>query len=142
MSVLNSLKLVTYQPVNNSSAEITRRRKIIVKIDEQLALAANPNYQAMHYKRIKDEDGSERKIEVPKRLKRWWNATADGKVNLTIRYGSKPIEFAKGKNAIELASEDHVAATLLKIKEAVQAGELDELIAIQLSTRQNAAVKK
>jgi len=39
MSVLNSLKFVSYQPINNSSAEATRRRKLIVKIDEQLALA-------------------------------------------------------------------------------------------------------
>jgi len=52
----------------------------------------------------------------------------NGKINLTIRYGSKPIQFAKDKNAIELENEEQVAATLLKVKEAVQVGELDELI--------------
>ena len=128
MTVLSSFKFVPYQPINNSSAEVTRRRKLIVKIDEQLALAANADYQPTKIKRVKDADGNEQKIEVPKRVKRWWSATADGKINLTIRYGSKPIQFAKDKNAIELENEEQVAATLLKVKEAVQVGELDELI--------------
>ena len=128
MSVLSSLKLVSYQPINNSSAEVLRRRKLIVKINEQLALAANADYQPTKIKRVKDADGNEQKTEVAKRVKRWWSATADGKINLTVRYGSKPIQFAKDKNAIELENEEQVAATLLKIKDAVKAGELDELI--------------
>ena len=45
-----------------------------------------------------------------------------------MRYGSKPLEFAKGKNAIELASEAEVADTLRKVREAAELGELDALI--------------
>ena len=45
-----------------------------------------------------------------------------------MRYGSKPIEFAKGKNAIELASETEVADALAKVREAAELGELDALI--------------
>ena len=45
-----------------------------------------------------------------------------------MRYGSKPLEFAKGKNAIELASEAEVADTLRKLREAAELGELDALI--------------
>ena len=45
-----------------------------------------------------------------------------------VRYGSKPLEFAKGKNAIELASEAEVADTLRKVREAAELGELDALI--------------
>ena len=45
-----------------------------------------------------------------------------------MRYGSKPLEFAKGKNAIELASEAEEADTLRKLREAVELGELDALI--------------
>ena len=45
-----------------------------------------------------------------------------------VRYGSKPLEFAKGKNAIELANEAEVADTLRKVREAVELGELDVLI--------------
>ena len=45
-----------------------------------------------------------------------------------MRYGSKPLEFAKGKNAIELASEAEVADVLAKMREAAELGELDALI--------------
>ena len=45
-----------------------------------------------------------------------------------MRYGSKPLEFAKGKNAIELASEAEVADVLAKVREAAELGELDALI--------------
>ena len=45
-----------------------------------------------------------------------------------MRYGSKPLEFAKGKNAIELASEAEVADVLAKVREVAELGELDALI--------------
>ena len=95
MSVLSSLKFGTYSPANNSTVEATRRRKLIAKIEEQLALAANSDYQPTQIKRVKGADGNIEKVEVAKRIKRWRSATAEGKFNLTIRYGSKPIEFAK-----------------------------------------------
>ena len=63
-----------------------------------------------------------------KRVKHWWNVSVDGKINLVVRYGSKPLEFAKGKNAIELASEAEVADVLAKVREAAEHGELDALI--------------
>ena len=62
------------------------------------------------------------------KLKRWWTASVDGKINLVVRYGSKPLEFAKGKNAIELASEAEIADVLAKVREAAEIGELDALI--------------
>jgi hypothetical protein len=49
-----------------------------------------------------------------------------------VRYRSKLLEFAKGKNAIELASEAEVADTLRKVREAVDLGELDALIEQQV----------
>ena len=67
-------------------------------------------------------------MEVAKRVKRWWTASVDGKINLVVRYGSKPLEFAKGKNAIELASEAEAADALAKVREAAENGELDSLI--------------
>ena len=45
-----------------------------------------------------------------------------------MRYGSKPLEFAKGKNAIELGSEAEVADVLAKVSEAAEQGEFDILI--------------
>ena len=45
-----------------------------------------------------------------------------------MRYGSKPLEFAKDKNAIELGTEAEVADVLAKVREACEHGELDALI--------------
>ena len=67
-------------------------------------------------------------MEIAKRVKRWWTASVDGKINLVVRYGSKPLEFAKGKNSIELAIESKVADLLAKVREAAKKGELDALI--------------
>ena len=55
-------------------------------------------------------------------------ASVDGKINLVVRYGSKPLEFTKGKNAIELASETEVADVLAKVRESAENSELDALI--------------
>ena len=77
---------------------------------------------------VTDGEGKQTKVEVTKRVKRWWTASVDGKINLVVRYGSKPLEFTKGKNAIELASEAEVADSLRKVREAAELGELDVLI--------------
>ena len=47
---------------------------------------------------------------------------------LDVGCGSKPLEFAKGKNAIEIANEDEVADTLRNEREAAELGDLDALI--------------
>ena len=67
-------------------------------------------------------------MEAVKRVKEWFWISDSGKINLSVRYGSKTLELAKGKNAIELASGDELIAVLLKLKEAVLAGELDAQI--------------
>ena len=86
------------------------------------------NYTHTQHKWIADGEGKQTKVEVAKRVKRWWTASVEGKINLVVRYGSKPLEFAKGKNAIELASEAEMADTLRKVREAAELGKLDALI--------------
>ena len=56
----------------------------------------------------------------------------DGTVQLTIRYGSKALELAKGKSAIECAATAEVGPTLQKVKDAVLSGELDSLLEKQV----------
>ena len=92
------------------------RRELIAKIDEQIQLAANKDYTPTQHKWVTDDEGKQTKVEVAKRVKRWWTASVDGKINLVVRYGSKPLEFAKGKNAIELTTEAEVADVLAKVR--------------------------
>ena len=44
-------------------------------------------------------------VQRSKRIQRWRSVKADGTLQRIIRYGSKPLELAKGKNAVEIASE-------------------------------------
>lgn len=55
-----------------------------------------------------------------------------GAVQLTERYGSKPLEFAKGKNAIALKCKEDVEPTLRKLKLAVLACEFDTILTEQV----------
>ena len=104
---------------------------MIAKTDEQIQLATNSDYTPTQHKWVTDADGIQKRIEVPKRVKRCWAASEDGNINLVVRYGSKSLEFVKGKNAIELKNEAVVAETLCKIRAAVEMGQLDNLIAQQ-----------
>ena len=65
---------------------------------------------------------------MPKRIKPWWFTAQNGKACLVVRYGSKTLEIAQGKTAIELDKPDELIHTLEMIKTAVEAGELDTQI--------------
>ena len=116
MTVLDTLNFVAFSPLQNNNPIAVHLRKLMAKIDEQIQLATNKGYTPTQHKWITDNEGKQTKVEVARRVKRWWTASADGKIILVVRYGGKPPEFAKGKNAIELASVAEVADTLRKIR--------------------------
>lgn len=132
MNALSKLKLVTAQ-AESKSPTVLRRNKLTGKIDHQLkyakAVSAGGTYAAKRVKFVQDGESGERKqVEVATRVKPWWFTAANGKLVLALRYGAKPIEIAKGKNAVEVTGMDDLVATLEIIKEAVNAGELDAQI--------------
>ena len=132
MSFLNQVELSTYKPNTQKSPTARRREKLAFKLEEQLKLAADSSYQPTKIVWNTDSDGNQHKVEQPKRIKRWWVELDGGVVQLTVRYGSKPLEFAKGKNAIALKCKEDVEPTLRKLKLAVLAGEFDEMLAQQV----------
>ena len=133
MALLKSLKLSPYNPTNRNNSFLKRRRKLIAKIDEQILLATAPNYKPKKTKWVRNEDGTERKLEIPKRIRRWWCEQQGGTILLTIRYGNKLIEFEKDKNAIELSSKAELEPMLQSIKKAVDNGEFDTLLEEKLA---------
>ena len=133
MALLNSHKLTLYKRTNRNNSFLKRRRKLIAKIDEQILIATDSNYRPTKTKWVRNEDGTERKLEIPKRLRRWWCEQQGGTILLTIRYGNKVIELEKGKNAIELSSKGELEPTLQSIKKAVDNGEFDILLEEQLA---------
>ena len=125
MSLITSLKLIEFRPETAQGRIFVRRRKLAEKIDQQINLADDAAFIATKIVTVTDENGNQHRREVAKRIKRWWIVNADDTVQLTVRYGSKPIELAKGKNAIACANVAEVGTVLSKVKEAVLKGELD-----------------
>lgn len=146
MSALSKLKLVTSKKERSVNPVIARRNKLAGKIEEQLLFATAQRdgkiYAPKRLKNVKDKETGERKtIEATKRVKEWYWTNNAGKIHLSVRYGSKTLELAKGKNAIELNTGEELLATLATIKEAVLAGELDEVIS-QASDKLKAGFSK
>ena len=133
MALLNSHKLRLYVRTNRNNSFLKRRRKLIAKIDEQILITTDSSYKPTKIKWVHNEDGTERKLEIPKRIRRWWCEQQGGTILLTIRYGNKVIELEQGKNAIELSSKAELEPTLQSIKQAVDNGEFDKLLEEQIS---------
>ena len=130
MSALANLKLVSAKRPVQLSPVVQRRNKVAKRICEQIELAKAKQdgkvYSPTRLRTIKDvETGLNKTVQMPKRLKEWWFTTDSGKLCVSLRYGAKVIEIAKGKTAVELASETELVATLEVLKQAVESGELD-----------------
>ena len=67
---------------------------------------------------------------------------ADGTVQLTIRYGSRVLELAKGIDAVELASTDELVGVLEQFKTAAELGEMDDMVAAQLAKTKRVNIQK
>ena len=137
MELLKTLKLVKYERTGQIDAVELRRHKLIVKINEQIDLATNANTKVSERFVVKDNEGDEKEISVEKRVLRWWQIGMNGKIKLTIRYSSRPLQFAKGLDAIEVADTNEMVGVLEKFREATERGELDTLIAEQIAKRKN-----
>ena len=133
MATLASLKLSTAVKPTHMPAVQVRRNKLAKRLWEQAELAkaqqAGMQFKTTKFRTVVENDtGLRKQVEVNKRVKQWWFTTDSGKLALSVRYGSRLLELAKGKFAVELASEKELVPTLEVIKEAVLAGELDTAI--------------
>jgi hypothetical protein len=132
MSQLATLKLTSAKKPANQPAIVQQRSKLAKRLFEQMQLARAQRdgtaYTQMRVKTITGIDGERKTIEVHKRVKPWWFATENGKLCLNVRYGSKVIELARGKTAVEVTTLDELVTALTTIKAAVEAGELDTQI--------------
>ncbi len=143
-SILSSLKLISAKRQTSIDPIQFRREKLSKMLDEQILMATayvfNTEFQATRKKKVRDENGNVKVIEVQKNIKMWW-FKLNNKLALTVRYGNRAIEFSKGKNAIELSDEKNWLTTLEKLKQAVMEGQLDEQMT-QASNNVKARFKK
>ena len=133
MSFLNALTLTQYSGNDIKVPVVHRRNKLVAKLSEQIKLASDTDYRPLKLTWHKDAEGREHRVEVPKRVRRWWTEHSNGTVQLTVRYGSKPLELAKGKNAIVVNSKAELPTVLAHLRAAAEKGEFDTLLLQQVS---------
>jgi hypothetical protein len=133
MSTLETLKLTTAKKPTHIPAVVFRRNKLSSKLWEQIQLAKSQidgtPFVVTKFKSIKDrETGLRRQVEIPKRIREWWFRNDAGKVCVSVKYGTKVIELAKGKHSVEVENAQALVKALELVKQAVEAGELDAQI--------------
>ena len=137
---LATLKIVDKPTLNPQTAEERKRHKLIVKLQEQLAMIEcelkGTVYARHKWVTVADYDGEPNRVQRPVRLKQWWFKDAAGVVLLAVRYGAKNIELAKGLAAIEVGSLDKLPTVIRTVISAVAAGELDAQLAAIINERQ------
>jgi hypothetical protein len=126
-SILKSFTFVP-QPKINSDPLIIKRERMVARLEDQKKLLADPSF-VRRVKRWERKEGGEKVlIEKPLRTSKWWQPDQNGGFVMTVKVGSKRIEFEKGKAAIVVPSIDKLPSVIDTLIKAVRAGELDEQI--------------
>jgi hypothetical protein len=133
--LLSSLTIVQAKRQSLADPIVFRRMKLIKKLDEQINLANavlnGTTYVVKRLKNIKNEQSGEiRSFEVVRNVRPMFFKATNNKLCVQVRYGSKVVELAKGKNAIQVDDEKTLVKVLETVRSAVFDGELDEQIAI------------
>lgn len=133
MTALNALKLVAAQKPTSLPAVQQRRNKLVKRIWEQIELAkaeqTGATFTPVKLRSYTDkETGVGKQVEINKRVKQWWFTADNGKLALSVRFGPKVLELAKGKYAVEVADKSELVNVLEVVRSAVVNGELDSAI--------------
>ncbi|OSI80344.1 DUF6641 family protein [Bradyrhizobium canariense] len=123
-SILKSLTFVP-QPKVSSDPLIIKRERMVSRLEDQKKLLADPTYQR-RIKRWETKEGGEKVlVEKPLRTGKWWQQDPSGSVVMTVKVGSKRVEFEKGKAAIAVGAVDKLPSVIDALIKAVRSGELD-----------------
>jgi hypothetical protein len=130
MSALNSLKFVSAKRPTQLPEIQVRRNKMSNRLWSQIQLATalqkGENYTEKRFRTVRDKHtGETRSVELNKRVRQMWFVGENGKVCLQVKYGSRVLDFGRGKNAIEVNSADELITALTTLKGAVENGEMD-----------------
>ena len=132
MASLQQLKLISAKRQQSVDPTQFRRFKLAGRLDDQIALAQamleQRTYTKERVRSVRDASGVRTSVQVHTRVKPWWWVMENGKLALSIRYGSRVIALSPKSNAIECASLKDVVQALATVKAVVEAGELDAAI--------------
>lgn len=132
-TILSTLKIIAKPAIKNINPIYNRRNKLLVRLQEQRALALSfidgkPLIGADKEKVIVDKvTGHRTTLIVQKRVKTWFSGSNDAMI-FEVRYGNVALELAIDKTAIAVGSAVNLVPTIDAVIGAVKAGELDELL--------------
>lgn len=131
MSYLAKLTVTQLKRPQALSPTEQRRAKLVVKLEEQLALAQaqaeGKRYIVTKPSWSRDETGAKVRVQRDRVVKPWWFADGTGLV-LVVRYGARIMELQKGKRAIAINTPAMLPGALNTLIAATKAGELDAAI--------------
>ena len=130
MSAFNGLKFISARRPHAASPIQLRRNKLVSQLCEQIELARagaeGRAYAPTRMRNVKDKvTGERRTVQAVKRIKQWWFTADSGRVCLQVRYGTRVLELAKGKNSIDVGTNAELLSVLDTVKKCVELGELD-----------------
>lgn len=125
MSLLKSLQFVSVPKSFNNDPRMSRRQKLLVQLERQLALSKDESFVVRAHRWVKQDDGSKQLLDAPKRVKRWWRTDAAGNCFFILRYGNKVITVAEGKAAIAVGERSKLSTVIETVIAAARDGELD-----------------
>lgn len=129
---MTQLKSLTFAPLPKLSTAdpiLHRRSKMIVRLQQQIALCNDPNFTITRSKWIADEHGVKQLRELRKKVRPWWRTTPSGDIVLKVVYGARAIEFERGKAGVVVGKKEKLIPTLEALIAAVEASELDGILA-------------
>lgn len=124
MPILKSLSFTALPKAGTNPVQL-RRTKFITKLEEQKLLLSDPNH-VRTVQRWTKVNGERQVTTKQQAVRPWWKTDASGQVVMSIKFGSKPVEFEKGKAGIVVGSKDKLPAVIDALIGAVRAGELDD----------------
>src|SRR5262245_28956117 len=124
-SIIKSLTLAEL-PARSKDPLTNRRNNLLKKLEDQAALAANPDYVRVQH-RWTGKGDARRRVEKQTSVKPWWREDHSGKAYMTVRVGATPIDLAPGKQAV-VVLKDELPGLIEKLREACLAGEMDDAI--------------
>jgi hypothetical protein len=122
--------------------KVTERRiKLLDNLEEQKS-SAQALLDGKEYFGVKavwqtSESGEKTKTTAQRRVRKWFYTNDGSSWYLEVRYGNKPLQLAKGKTAIVIATKDKLVETIDKVIEAVKANELDGAIKVAVDEKRS-----
>ena len=131
MSYLSKLNVTQLKKPQSLSPTEHRRMKLVLKLEEQLALAQaqaeGKRYLVTKPSWSRDEAGNKVRVQRERMVKAWWWQDGEG-LCLVVRYGARIMELSKGKRAITVNTPAMLPGALNTLIAATKAGELDAAI--------------